>query len=122
MVKTFEEENSFNKKRLEILYSLVIKYTKEAYKQFKWESNIILNKGDPFFFLRTKIIYAREKVILIRGDLADNNNIKISVGYEKYFYSAEMKIFPISTELPPKEIAKVAQNIFKWIKQEMQKI
>lgn len=123
------EEIKVDKKRLETLLGLISKYISDEYKQFKWirqggsqvlqmdlvyDSKVFMSFPPVRIFVSYQVKEKRLFAMLLRTEGSDLRSAKD-------FTFRSSKEFPISQELPPKEIAKTAQNIFKWIKEEMKK-
>ena len=119
MVKTFEEEqkNVLDKKSFDTLLAIFSKYVLDGYKQFRWTIG-----GSR---LQT-IINQPEEINIILSNykkLVECNFIYfVYVGDKRSKEFSLKQNFPIYGNMTPKELGKLAQNIFKWVKEQMKKI
>jgi len=152
MVKTFEEERSnlLDEKRFNILCAIFFRYIHDAYKQFKWtkayigegSGESILRGYKPLLGASSTNLYVRE------GEYDSEYILKIDItnkvsgvgciysflpssshlSYEEMKDTVHQNMirieqnFPVSGSMKPKELGKLAQNIFKWVKEQMKKI
>jgi len=113
MVKTFGEEqkNVLDKKSFDTLLAIFSRYVLDGYKQFRWTIG-----GSR---LQT-IINQPEEINIILSNykkLVECNFIYfVYVGDKRSKEFSLKQNFPIYGNMTPKELGKLAQNIFKWVK------
>ena len=135
MVKTFEEfqNNSLDKKKFETFFIILSRYVQSDYKRFKWKNNYNYenysggNIGHGS--IETYIFYPGHdmKVIINIDYITKREMMECVISFkhygsrEHYLDTVEKQNFPV-TQVTPKGLGKLAQNISKWIEEQIKKV
>src|SRR3989344_6665304 len=129
MVKPYEEEQSegLNERELKTLLTIFFRYIQDTYKQFKWNLDMRSHEGkiyDCLIETRSKVSETIAKIdSLVR--IEEKKMVVVIFGIEEIIRGSTMRRskrsrqdFPI-TGKSPRELGRLAKNMFKWVKQQM---
>ena len=116
MVKTYEEEQTgrLSEREIKTLLTIFFRYIRDAYKQIRWEYDIVTDYGE----IRTGY-NAKIGKIRIGVPMKEKGIITIVISHNDRGIGKQN--FPV-TEKSPRELGRLAKNMFKWVKQQMEKI
>ena len=120
MVKTYEEskKGDMDPEKFNTLKKILFRYISEAYKQFKWGAD--MNKSKYVCFYTADEHKLKEGIQLSIVIILNKGLLKITI--TNFGLKIIEQNFPFSENITPKDIAKLSQNIFKWLKKELEKI
>ncbi|MBU2634180.1 MAG: hypothetical protein KJ674_02960 [Nanoarchaeota archaeon] len=119
MVKNSEVRNKLKPKDIETFFDLLFKYLKNEYRQFNWKPRFQGNVFEPFaqdtsYSIIISIYVIYESLHYGNDRQGFNCRIDDPVSVEQFF--------PIEREFKPREMARMAGLIFKWMKSELKSI
>lgn len=127
MVKPFEEEQAgrLSEREAKTLLTIFFRYIKDAYKQFKWGVNLG-RRYDTLFHKELDALITTDGnratgPIFIGVAEIEVNEVRLLQVYLTAKGAGFNQAFPI-TEKSPRELGRLAKNMFKWVKQQMEKL
>jgi len=129
MVKPYEEEQSkrLNERESTTLLTIFFRYIQDTYKQFKWQASYGLysvtgyGKGYTTADITEKHgqVFYKTGSIFFYVDMREEGIVEVrSVLRKDRGEVGKTQKFPINGK-SPKELGKLARNMFKWAKEKM---
>lgn len=126
MVKPHEEEQAgrLNEREIKTLFTIFSRRIVDTYKQFKWGVDIFEREGEAqiaFQILTSNNVLETWVTIHIRYLKDGTLEVKLSGKSPEKWKQGFTQTFPV-TGKSPRELGRLANNMFKWVKQQMEKI